>query len=99
MWGPHIIKKFLSPLSSSLLLKLKSFCLKMDSSTFWCFVVGKKKELEVLRVQMPLALAEYVIPPKSVLEAIYVVFSVDKRGEKSNDSNENDLGWACILVL
>ena len=41
---------------------------------------------------MPLALAECVDPPNFLLEAISVVFSVDKRGEKSNNSNENDLG-------
>ena len=81
------------------MLKLKSFCLKMDSFAFWCFVVGKKKELDVLRVQLSLALAECVDPPKFVLEAISVVFPVDKRGKKSNNSNKNDLGWACVLVL
>ncbi|KAJ1433131.1 Frigida-like [Sesbania bispinosa] len=29
-----------------LMLKLKSFCLRMDALGFWGFVVGKKKELE-----------------------------------------------------
>lgn len=82
-----------------LLLKLKSFCLRMDASGFWGFVVGKKKELEALRAQMPLALAECVDPPKFVLEAISVVFPVDKRGEKTEKNNNNDLGWACVLVL
>ena len=48
---------------------------------------------------MSLALAESVDPPKFVLEVISVVFSVDKRGEKSNNCNENGLGWACVLVL
>ncbi|KAF7837299.1 FRIGIDA-like protein 4a [Senna tora] len=81
-----------------LLFMLKSFCLRMDSSGFWGFVIGKKKELEALRAQMPLALAECVDPAKFVLEAISVVFPVDKRGEKSQKNN-NDLGWACVLVL
>ena len=69
----------------------------MDSSAFWCFIVGKKKELEVFRVHMLLALVEGVDLPKFVLKVIYVVFPVDKRGETSNNSNGNDLGWACVV--
>lgn len=80
-----------------LLLKLKSFCLKMDAGGFWRFVTGKKKELDVLRAQMRLALTECVDPAKFVLEAISEVFPVDKRVEKSDRGN--DLGWACVLVL
>ncbi|KAK7343594.1 hypothetical protein VNO77_12453 [Canavalia gladiata] len=78
-----------------LMLKLKSFCLRMDAFGFWAFLVGKKKELEELRAEMPVALAECVDPAKFVLEAISEVFPVDKRGEKGG----NDLGWACVLVL
>ncbi|KAJ7980042.1 FRIGIDA-like protein [Quillaja saponaria] len=81
-----------------LLLKLKSFCLRMDAFGFWRFIIGKKKELDALRAQMPLALAECVDPSKFVLEAISVVFPVDRRTEKSERGN-NDLGWACVLVL
>ena len=81
-----------------LVLKLKTFCLRMDASGFWGFVIGKKKELEALRAQMPLALAACVDPAKFVLEAISEVFPVDKRSEKS-EKNNNDLGWACVLVL
>ncbi|KAF3457139.1 hypothetical protein FNV43_RR01796 [Rhamnella rubrinervis] len=80
-----------------LLLKLKSFCLKMDAGGFWRFVTGKKKELETLRAQMPLALTECIDPAKFVLEAISEVFPVDKRVDKSERGN--DLGWACVLVL
>jgi hypothetical protein len=80
-----------------LLLKLKSFCLNMDAGGFWRFVTGKKKELEALRDQMPLALTECIDPAKFVLEAISEVFPVDKRVEKSERGN--DLGWACVLVL
>ncbi|KAL5541564.1 hypothetical protein UlMin_009274 [Ulmus minor] len=80
-----------------LLLNLKGFCLKMDSGGFWRFVTGNKKELEALRAQMPLALAECVDPAKFVLEAISEVFPVDKRAEKSDRGN--DLGWACVLML
>lgn len=80
-----------------LLLKLKSFCLNMDAGGFWRFVTGKKKELEALRAQMPLALAECIDPPRFVLETISEVFPVDKRVEKSERGN--DLGWACVLVL
>lgn len=78
-----------------LMLKLKSFCLKMDALGFWEFLIGKKKELEGLRAEMPVALGECVDPAKFVLEAISEVFPVDKRGEKGG----NDLGWACVLVL
>ena len=44
---------------------------------------------------MSLALAECVDPPKFVLEAISVVFSMDKRGEKSNNCNE--MIWAGLV--
>ncbi|MCF8706263.1 hypothetical protein L3056_11185, partial [Corynebacterium sp. MC-25] len=80
-----------------LLLTLKSFCFKMDALGFWRFVTGKKKELDALRAQMPLALAECIDPPRFVLESISEVFPVDKRVEKSE--RVNDLGWACVLVL
>ena len=48
---------------------------------------------------MLLDLVVFLDPPKFVLEAISRAFRVDKRGEKSNNSNENDLGSACVLVL
>lgn len=80
-----------------LLLTLKSFCFKMDALGFWRFVTGKKKELDALRAQMPLALAECIDPPRFVLESISEVFPVDKRVDKSE--RVNDLGWACVLVL
>ncbi|GMY27407.1 FRIGIDA-like protein 4a [Fagus crenata] len=80
-----------------LLLKLKLFCVKMDALGFWRFITGKKKELESLRAQMPLALAECIDPAKFVLESISEVFPVDKRVDKSERGN--DLGWACVLVL
>lgn len=79
-----------------LVLKLKSFCVRMDALGFWMFVIGKKKELEALRAEMPVALSECVDPAKFVLEAISEVFPVDKRGEKIGSG---DLGWACVLVL
>ncbi|KAL1296285.1 hypothetical protein AAHE18_19G271800 [Arachis hypogaea] len=80
-----------------LVLKLKSFCLRMDAVGFWMFVIGKKKELEALRSEMPVALSECVDPAKFVLEAISEVFPVDKRGGEKVGSG--DLGWACVLVL
>ncbi|KAL6141408.1 hypothetical protein ACLB2K_059696 [Fragaria x ananassa] len=83
--------------SEGLLMEMKSLCLKMDSGRFWRFVTGRKKELESLRAQMSLALAECVDPARFVLEAISEVFPVDKRSEKSDRGN--DLGWACVLVL
>ncbi|CAN1807895.1 FRIGIDA-like protein 4a [Linum perenne] len=80
-----------------LLLALKAFCLKMRSRDFWNFVIAKKKELEGLRSQLPMALAECVDPPRFVLEAISEVFPVDKRGERTEKGN--DLGWACVVIL
>ncbi|KAF9622644.1 hypothetical protein IFM89_032543 [Coptis chinensis] len=79
-------------------VKLRSFCVKMDFSEFWKFVTGKKKELDLLRVKIPVALAECIDPAKFVLEAISEVFPVDKRDGKSGERS-NDLGWACVLVL
>ncbi|KAL9401503.1 hypothetical protein Peur_005352 [Populus x canadensis] len=77
---------------------LKSLCLTMESRDFWNFVITKKKEIEILRKQIPLALAECVDPAKFVIEAISEVFPVDKRGERSGEKG-NDLGWACVLIL
>ncbi|KAL6211906.1 hypothetical protein ACLB2K_017129 [Fragaria x ananassa] len=56
--------------SEGLLMEMKSMCLKMDSGRFWRFVTGRKKELESLRAQMSLALAECMDPARFVLEAI-----------------------------
>ncbi|XP_052207207.1 FRIGIDA-like protein 4a [Diospyros lotus] len=81
-----------------LLLKLRSYCVKMNSEGLWRFLVGKKKELDSLRVQFPVALSECVDPPRFVLEAISEVFPVDKREEKGGERG-NDLGWACVLLL
>lgn len=81
-----------------LLLNLRGFCLKMGSREFWNFLITKKKEIESLRKEIPLALAECVDPPRFVLEAISEVFPVDKRGERSGEKG-NDLGWACVLIL
>lgn len=80
-----------------LLLKLKGFCIWMDYGGFWRFVTVRKKELDLLRAKIPLALVECVDPPKFVLEAISEVFPVDKRVDKSE--RVNDLGWACVLLL
>ena len=77
-----------------LLLMLKSFCVKIYVLGFWRFVIGKKKELESLRAQMPLALAECLDLARFVLELISEVFLVDKRMEKSERGN--NLGWACV---
>ncbi|XP_059649612.1 FRIGIDA-like protein 4a [Cornus florida] len=80
-----------------LFLKLRSYCTKMDSEGFWRFVTVRKKELDSMRAQMPMSLADCVDPARFVLEAISEVFPVDKRVEKSE--RVNDLGWACVLVL
>ncbi|KAL6190871.1 hypothetical protein ACLB2K_037265 [Fragaria x ananassa] len=83
--------------NEGLLMEMKSLCLKMDSGRFWRFVTRRKKELESLRAQMSLALAECVDPARFVLEAISEVFPVNKRSEKSDRGN--DLGWACVRSL
>ncbi|XP_019180376.1 PREDICTED: FRIGIDA-like protein 4a [Ipomoea nil] len=83
--------------SAGLLLKLRSFCVQMDSRSFWSFVIVRKKELESLRSEIRKALGDCVDPPKFVMEAISEVFPVDKRELKSERSN--DLGWACVLLL
>ncbi|XP_057958156.1 FRIGIDA-like protein 4a [Malania oleifera] len=83
--------------TDGLLMTLKCFCLKMDTEGFWKFITVRKKELDVLRSQIPVALAECVDPARFVLEAMSEVFPVDKRVEKSERTN--DLGWACVLVL
>ncbi|KAJ8442776.1 hypothetical protein Cgig2_011046 [Carnegiea gigantea] len=80
-----------------LLMKLRGFCVRMDSERFWRFVTVRKKELDVLRAKIPVALSDCVDPPKFVLEAISEVFPVDKRADKSE--RVNDLGWACVLLL
>ena len=79
--------------SEGLLMEMKSLCLKMDSGRFWRFVTGRKKELESLRAQMSLALAECVDPARFVLEAISEVFPVDKRSEKS----DRGIIWAGLV--
>ncbi|CAK9187542.1 unnamed protein product [Ilex paraguariensis] len=83
--------------SDGLLMKLKSFCVKMDSLGFWKFVVVRKKELDIMRTKMPVALGDCVDPARFVLEAISEVFPVDKREVKIK--RVNDLGWACVLLL
>ncbi|KAK9076904.1 hypothetical protein SSX86_005239 [Deinandra increscens subsp. villosa] len=80
--------------SEGLLLRLKEFCVRMDSLGFWCFVSCRKKEMDAMRAKIPLALAECVDPARFVLEAISEVFPVEKRAECGND-----LGWACVLLL
>ncbi|KAJ4834367.1 FRIGIDA-like protein 4a [Turnera subulata] len=81
-----------------LLAILKSFCRKMEARGFWKFVITKKKELDELRCQIPLALSECVDPARFVLESISEVFPVDKRGGDKAEKG-NDLGWACVLIL
>ncbi|KAF3681886.1 FRIGIDA-like protein 4a [Capsicum chacoense] len=83
--------------STGLMLKLKCFCVKMDSRSFWNFLIMKKKDLDELRVEIPKALGDCVDPPRFVLEAISEVFPEDKR--VGGNERNNDLGWACVLML
>ncbi|CAI9118466.1 OLC1v1020042C2 [Oldenlandia corymbosa var. corymbosa] len=89
--------------SVGVLVRLKSYCIRMDFKNFWGFVVVRKKELELLRQEIPKALGECVDPPKFVLEAISEVFPVDIRKCAENNGGGNlfgnDLGWACVLLL
>ncbi|XP_043690298.1 FRIGIDA-like protein 4a [Telopea speciosissima] len=80
-----------------MLLKLRYFCTKMDSEGFWKFLTAKKKELDKLRAQIPLALSDCIDPAKFVMEAISEAFPVSMRVEKCERSN--DLAWACVLLL
>ncbi|WOL19632.1 hypothetical protein Cni_G28434 [Canna indica] len=75
--------------------KLRSLCTKVDFDGFFNLVVAKRKEVELLRSELPTALADCIDPAKFVMDAISGVFPVDKRPVKS----PNDLGWACVLVL
>ncbi|XP_065036038.1 FRIGIDA-like protein 4a [Musa acuminata AAA Group] len=75
--------------------KLRSLCTKMDFNGFFDLVVAKRKEVELLRLELPVALANCIDPAKFVMDAVSGVFPVDKRPVKS----PNDLGWACVLVL
>ncbi|GMH08433.1 hypothetical protein Nepgr_010273 [Nepenthes gracilis] len=83
--------------TEGLLLKLRGLCVRMDHEGFWRFVTVRKKELDVLRAKIPIALGDCVDPPRFVLESISEVFPVDKRADKSE--RLNDLGWACVLLL
>ncbi|CAI9770966.1 unnamed protein product [Fraxinus pennsylvanica] len=91
--------------SEGLYLKLKSFCCKFAARNFWDFITARKKELELLRSELPKALSDCVDPPRFILEAISEVFPVDKRNvkiDRNNNNNHNfsnDLGWACVLLL
>ncbi|KAK5804973.1 Protein FRIGIDA -like protein [Gossypium arboreum] len=78
-----------------LLQHLKSTCLKMEAKEFWSFVIGKKKEIDLLREKIPAALSECIDPARFVMEAISEVFPVDKRGNEGG----SDLAWACVLIL
>lgn len=84
-----------------LLSALKLLCLKMDARGFWDFVIARKKELENLRSQIPVALVHCVDPPKLVLEAVSEVFPADKRVGRSDVGEKvtNDYGWACVVIL
>ncbi|KAJ0561140.1 hypothetical protein HanHA300_Chr06g0219491 [Helianthus annuus] len=73
-------------------MKLKSYCVRMDSVGFGAFVCSRKKEIESMRENIPVALAECADPARFVLEAISEVFPVDKRKVCMTD-----LSWACVL--
>lgn len=76
--------------------RLRSFCAKMDSDDFFYLVVSSRKESDLLRKEIPLALKECIDPAKFVMDAICRVFPVDRRAVKSVSG---DLGWVCVLLL
>ncbi|KAI3787189.1 hypothetical protein L1987_41466 [Smallanthus sonchifolius] len=80
--------------SEGLLLKLKSFCVRIDSLGFGGFVSSRKKETEMMWDQISVALVTCADPARFVLEAISEVFPVDKKKVCMND-----LSWACVLIL
>ncbi|KAI3703408.1 hypothetical protein L1987_73459 [Smallanthus sonchifolius] len=80
--------------SEGQLLKLKSFCVRVDSLGFGGFVSSRKKEKEMMRDQILVALAACADLARFVLEAISEVFPVDKRKVCMND-----LSWVCVLIL
>ncbi|KAG1348251.1 FRIGIDA-like protein 4a [Cocos nucifera] len=80
--------------------KLRSFCTRMDSDAFWDLVVSKRKEVELLRSELPLALADCIDPAKFVMDAISKVFPIDRRAAAAAAAKSpNDFGWACVLIL
>ncbi|ERM93512.1 hypothetical protein AMTRI_Chr03g148900 [Amborella trichopoda] len=75
--------------------KLRGFCQKMDSKGLWDFIVGKKKDIELVRTHLSNALLDCIDPSTLVLRAIEGVFPVDRRPS----DREHDQRWACILLL
>lgn len=59
--------------------KLNSLCAKMDSSGFLDLVLSKRKEADLLRAEVPLALQKCVDPVRFVVDAMCAIFPVDKR--------------------
>jgi Frigida-like protein len=59
--------------------KLKYLCAKMDSSGFLDLVLSKRKEADLLRTEVPLALEKCVDPARFVVDAMCVIFPADKR--------------------
>lgn len=59
--------------------KLNSLCAKMDSCGFLDLVLSKRKEADLLRAEVPLALQKCVDPVRFVVDAMCAIFPVDKR--------------------
>ncbi|KAK8919352.1 hypothetical protein KSP39_PZI021146 [Platanthera zijinensis] len=75
---------------------LRTLCAKMDSDAFFDLIVSSRKESDLLRKEIPLALKESIDPANFVMDAIARVFPVDRRAVKSPPG---DLGWVCVLLL
>ncbi|KAJ3669909.1 hypothetical protein LUZ60_010233 [Juncus effusus] len=91
----EILESGLGDESAGIAEKLKCYCAKMDSLAFLDLVLSKRKEADLLRVEVPLALEKCVDPARFVVDALSVVFPVDKRETKC----PTDVAWASVLVL
>ncbi|KAG5560158.1 hypothetical protein RHGRI_003443 [Rhododendron griersonianum] len=56
--------------SEGLLMRLRFYCRRMDGEGIWRFVTGRKKELEGIRAQMPVALGDCVDPARFWIDQV-----------------------------
>ncbi|XP_039118259.1 FRIGIDA-like protein 4a [Dioscorea cayenensis subsp. rotundata] len=91
----HALSSTDSAEADDLSAKLRSLSTKMDTEGFFDLLASKKKEVDVLRSEVPVALADCIDPAKFVIDAISMVFPVDRRVVKTS----NDYGWVCVLIL
>ncbi|PKA59748.1 Protein FRIGIDA [Apostasia shenzhenica] len=76
--------------------RIRDICRKMDYDAFFDFVASSRKECDLLRKEIPLALGECIDPATFTMDTISKVFPMDRRAVKSQ---LGDLGWVTVLVL